>query len=184
MSEKDDTLEIVFSQGFDSNDTEEIIEAFSKFVPAGKRYYVTDSVETVVALFIVFMLGSIADGFFRAIGSDLYKKAKEKVIEKLKNNQNPTLKFEMSYKDTKVSVICQTNDEGILNKVFDTIDKARDIAIRELDKKETPEMTEMRVYYDKEWFLDSGENWKPSKITEFYKYNRKTGKWELIRELG
>jgi len=179
---KDETLRIVFSESFDSNEIEEITESFSKIIPVEKRRFFTESVETVAAVFIGFVLGSVAQGFFKAIGSDMYRKAKEKVIQKLKNNQNPTLKFEISYKDVKISVMCQTNDEKTLNEVFDTIDKARDIAVKELDKKETPEMTEIRLYYDKGWILDSGDNWKPPKVVKLYKYNKKTGKWKLTQD--
>ena len=179
LDSKDETLKIIFSHGFNSNDIEEITKSFSKILPVEKRYYITESVEAVVALFIGFVIGSTAHGFFRAIGSDLYRKAKEKVIQKLKNSQNPTLMFEISYRGTKISIISNTNDEQELNQIFDTIDKARDIAIKELDKKETPEMNEMVIHYDNGWIFNSGRCWKPPRVIKFYRFDKKTGKWEL-----
>lgn len=154
----------IFSEGFNIQEIEEIKESFSEIVPVERRSFRTDSAEilpTVLIFSIGFVLGSIAQGFFKAIGSELYKTAKEKVIQKLKNKQNPTLKFEMSYKNTMISVVSQTNDEKELNKVFDTIGKARDLAIIELDKKEASEMTEMTIHYENGWIpqykLKSGQ---------------------------
>lgn len=176
---KDETLKIVFSKGFSSVETEEIAEAFSKIMPVEKRYYVTETVETVAVVLIIFILGMISQGFFKAIGSDLYRTAKEKVIKKLKNSKNPTLIFEMSYKGTKISITSRTNDERQLNNIFDTIDKSGEIAMRELDKRETPEMNEMTIHYDEGWIVVSGRNWKPPEVIKFYKYNKKNGRWEL-----
>lgn len=155
-SKKDEALKIIFSQGFNRDETEEITEAFSKIVPAKELRFATDSIEPVTTVVIIFMLGfitrDIAQGFFKAIGSDLYKIAKEKLVRIFKIKQNPRVIFKMSCKGTDILIECQTNDEGKLNEVFDTIDKARDIAIRELDKKETPEVW---IYYDNGWVLDS-----------------------------
>lgn len=158
-SKKDEALKIVFSQGFNSDEIEEITESFSKIVPVKKLRFATDSIEPVTTVVIIFMLGfitrDIAQGFFKAIGSDLYKIAKEKLIRILKIKQNLRVIFKMSCKGTDILIECQTNDEGKLNEVFDTIAKVKDIAIRELDKKETPII---RVYYDNGWILDSEEN--------------------------
>lgn len=114
-----------------------------------------------------------------------YQKAKQKVISILKNKEKPTLKFEMSYKNTKISIESVTNDEQELNKVFDTIDKARDLAINELERKETPEMTNVTIIYNGDWMLDSGMNWKPldkPRVIKFYEYDKKTGKWKKTRD--
>ena len=138
----------------------------------------------VLIFSIGFVLGSIGQGFFKAMGSDLYRIAKKKVIRILRSKQSPTLIFEMSHKGTKISIVSKTNDEKILNDVFDTIDKAVDIAINELDKKETPEMTKMKIHYDNGWILNSGENWKPPKVVKFYEYDKKTSKWKLTRDWG
>lgn len=185
-NKRDETLKLTFSVGnFNSNEIEEITESFSKIVPVERRYYAQESAGILPAVLIFsigFVLGSIGRGFFRAMGSDLYRKAKEKTIAIVKKKKSPSIIFKMSYKGTETSVICQTNDDRILNEVFDTIDKARDIAINELDKKETPEMNEMTIQYDKEWIFDSGRNWKPPKVIKLYRYNRKTGKWELTND--
>jgi hypothetical protein len=68
----------------------------------------------------------------------------------------------------------------------DTINKAREIAIAELDKKDIPEMAKLKIVYDNgKWVLDSGECWKPlgsPRIIRFYKYDKSTGKWKLIKD--
>lgn len=153
--EKDETLRIVFCQGFNSDEIEEITESFSKIVPTKEYRFATDSVETanVVIIFTLGVItGSIAQGFFNEIGSDLYRIAKEKFIRIFKTKQNPMLIFEMSNRDTKVLITSRTNDERGLNEIFDTILKARDMAIREQDKRNT---LEIRIYYDNGWILDS-----------------------------
>ena len=154
-NKEDETIKIIFSQGFNPDEIEEITESFSKIMPVEKRHFATDSVSIDGVVKAVLIIVLIGQGFFKEIGSDLYRTVKEKVIRIFKTKQNPTLIFQMSYKGTKILVECQTNDERELSEVFDTIDKARDIAIRKLDKKETPEM---RIYYDNGWILDSEEN--------------------------
>ena len=182
-SKEKEALKIVFSQGnFNSDEIEEITESFSKIVPVEQWYRVRMSAEILPAVLIFsigFIVGSIGRGFFEAIGSDLYRKAKEKAIGILKNKESPTLKFEMLYGGTKISITCQTRDERELNEVFDTVDKARDIAINELDKEETPEINELMIYYDQGWTLDAGRCWKPPRVIKFYRFDKKTGKWEL-----
>lgn len=186
MSKKDEALTITFSHGnFSSHEIKEIKESYAKIMPVKHLYFVRMTAEILPAVLIFsigFVLGTIAEGFFKAMGSDLYRIAKEKVIRILQNKKSPSLIFRMSYKGTKISVTCQTKHERELNKVFDTIGKARDIAIKEIDKKEVPEMNEMTIKYDNGWILDSGKYWKPPKDVKFYTYNKKTGKWELVRE--
>ena len=156
MSKKDEALKLIFSQRFNPDEIEEITESFSKIVPTEKRLFAIDSIGTVAVVLTIglgsFVLGSIAKNFFEAMGSDFYKIAKEKVIRIFKNKQNPTLIFEMSLEDTKILITSRTNDERELNEIFDTRDKARDIAMKELDKRKTPEI---RIYYDNGWISDS-----------------------------
>jgi len=184
-----DALTIVFSMGnFSKEEIKEISDAFSDVAPIQQRFYARDSAEVLPAILIFslgLVLGSIAGGFFEAIGSDIYQKAKKKAVDSLKGKERPTLVFEMSYKDVKISISTTTNDEGTLNHVFDTINKAKDLAVSELDKKETPEMTEIALGFDKDWKLIEGTNWKPMgkpKVIKFYEYNKETGKWELTRD--
>jgi len=177
-------LESVFSiDSFESHEIEEITKALSNIVPVEKRYYIEETVPTIPPEILIFSIGfvsgAIATGFFHAMGSDLYEKFKETVVSILKRKNDPTLTFELSYKDTKITITCRTNDEKELNKVFDTIDKARNIAINELDKAETPKMTEIAVSYEKDWNLHSGQNWNPPKVIKLYRYNKKTDNWEL-----
>jgi len=184
-----EVLEISFSYNdFTEEEVKEITGAFSEIVKTEPRYYMRLSAEVLPAVLIFslgFVLGNIAQGFFKSMGSDLYQKAKEKVIRTLKDKKDPTLKFEMSYKGTKITISSQTKDEQELSKIFDTIDKARDIAIDELDNKDTPEMTELRICYDGNWVLDSGVNWKPlgkPRVIKFYEYDKTTGKWKLTED--
>jgi hypothetical protein len=120
------------------------------------------------------------------MGSDLYQKAKEKVIRILRNKKDPTLEFKMHYKNTEIIISSKTKYEQELSKIFDTINKAREIAIAELDKKDTPEMTKIKIVYDDgKWVLDSGECWKPlekPRIIRFYEYDKSSGKWKLIKD--
>jgi hypothetical protein len=132
-----------------------------------------------------FVAGSIADGFFKAMGSDLYKKAKEKTINAIKNKEKPTVIFEMKYKETEISIRATTNDERTLEKVFDTINEAKEIAVSEIDKEETPKMTKLEMVFDGDWQLNGGTNWQPvgkPRTVKFYEFNKKTGKWELTRD--
>jgi hypothetical protein len=156
-SEKDNEMRIVFSQGnFNSVEIKEITESFSKIVPVKQQYYAQDSVEALSPFLIFsigYVLGSVGQGFFKAIGSDLYRIAKEKVIRALKNKQNPKVIFQMSYKSTTISITSQTKDERELNKIFDTIDKAKDIAINELDRQRT-KTSLMLINYDGDWILE------------------------------
>jgi hypothetical protein len=184
-----DALTIVFSMGnFSKEEIKEISDAFSDVAPIQQRFYVRMSAEVLPAILIFslgFALGGIAEGFFRAIGSDIYQKAKKKVVDSLKRKEKPTLQFEMFYKDVKISISATTNDEDTLNKVFDTIKKARDLAVSELDKEKTPKMTEITLVFDKNWKLVEGMNWKPMdkpRIVKFYEYNKETGEWELTRD--
>jgi len=135
----------------------------------------------------VLILILIGDSFFQAIGSDLYQKAKEKVVKAFKKKEKPTLEFRVKYKNTEISIGTTINDEKILQKVFDTIDKARELAVCEIDKKETPEMTDINLGYDEGWKLIDGQNLNYNstpKVVKFYKYNKETGKWELTQDLS
>jgi hypothetical protein len=129
-------------------------------------------------------LGGIADGFFKAVGTDAYKKAKESVINILKKEteKKPTLSFEMKYKNTNISISTKTNDEDTLNKVFDTIEKARDLAISELDKEKTPDMTELTIVFDNDWYPYLGKRKHGGLfiplLDKSYKYNKETKKWK------
>jgi len=184
-----EVLEIGFSENFSEEDINEIIEAFSKIVKSEPRHYVRLSAEELPAelIFILgFISGSVASGFFGSMGSDLYQKAKEKVIRILRNKKDPTLEFKMHYKNTEIIISSKTKYEQELSKIFDTINKAREIAIAELDKKDTPEMTKIKIVYDDgKWVLDSGECWKPlekPRIIRFYEYDKSSGKWKLIKD--
>jgi hypothetical protein len=183
MSER---LTVTFSQGnFTSEETKEVIESLSAICPVeqcGLFRGEMGELPAVLILSIGFVGGAIATAFFSAMGSDLYQTAKEKIMATLGEKKNPTLKFEMAYGDTKISVVTETADSEKLNRVFDTIDKARDLAVNELNKKETPELTEMTIRCNTDWTLESGQNWKPPTIIMLYKYNGETGQWELTQD--
>lgn len=159
-SNRDVQLRIAFSQDFSSDETKEITESFSKILPTIENRIATDSEEILVKTVIVFViLHPIVEEFLKSIGSDLYNKAKEKIIKILNKKKNPTLAFQFrsAYKGTDIVIKAQTNDKEELSKIFDTIDKAREIAMRERDKKEAYIIT---VNYDNDWTLDSEKSGK------------------------
>lgn len=101
MSDKrNEKLGIAFSNNFSSDEVAEITDAFGKIVPVSRMRYGQDSIDATTVLvtvaivtFIFFPLSKIADGFFESIGSDLYQKAKEKVVSAMKNKKNPNIQF-------------------------------------------------------------------------------------------
>ena len=149
-------LRIAFSQDFSSDETKEITESFSKILPTIYNRIATDSAETVemTAVIIFCIIMPIAEEFLRSIGSDFYNKAKKKIINILSKKKNPKLvfQFKSAYKGTEIVIKAQTNDKEELSKVFDTIQKAWEMAMRERDKKEAYMVT---VNYDEDWTLDS-----------------------------
>ena len=149
-------LRIAFSQDFSSGETKEITESFSKILPTIYNRIVTDSAETVekTAVIIFCIIMPIAEEFLRSIGSDLYNKAKKKIINILDKKKNPKLvfQFKSAYKGTEFVIKAQTTDKEKLNKIFDTIHKAWEMAMKERDKKEAYMVT---VNYDEDWTLDS-----------------------------
>ncbi len=187
--EEKEALVIVFSDNdFSGEEITQISDAFSAIVPIQQRCHMTLSAKAMPAVLkfsLGAVVGNIAEGFFGAIGSDSYQKAKKIAIDSLKIKETPTLRFEMLYKDVKISMCVTTDDESILSKAFDTIGKAKDLAISELDKKETPQMTEISLGFDKDWKFADGANWRPMnrpRVVKFYQYNGETGKWELTRD--
>lgn len=155
-------LRVVFSQDFTSDETNEIIESFSEVLPTKKSQVATDSAESLdvaTAVIVFLILAPIAEGFLKAIGSDIYNKAKEKIINILEKKENPKIifQFKSAHKGTDIVIRAQTNDKEELNKIFDTIDEARELAVRQLVKNELM----VSVNYDEGWILDSE---KPVKI--------------------
>jgi hypothetical protein len=94
----------------------------------------------------------------KAVGSDIYNKAKKKIISVLERKQNPTIifQFKSAHKSTDIVIRTRPNDKEEINTIFDTIDKARELAIRQLVKNEVM----VSVNYDNGWILDS-ETEKP-----------------------
>jgi len=177
-------MEIIYSGDFSIDERSKISNAFSKIVPIEESVRVRLSAvplaePTVLILSLGFVFGAIATGFFSALGSDLYKKAKEVVIKILSKKRDPRLVFEMEYKGTKIRLESRTSDEEELSKIFDTIGKARDLAIKSLDSEKTPKMTNLLISYDDGWKLHSGKNWNPPQNVAFYSYNEEKKVWEL-----
>ena len=138
-SNRDVQLRIAFSQDFSYGETKEITESFSKILPTIYHRIATHSAETVemTSLIIFCIIMPIAEEFLRSIGSDVYNIAKKKIINILSKKKNPKLvfQFKSEYKGTEIVIKAQTNDKEELSLVFDTIDKAREIAMGELEKK-------------------------------------------------
>jgi hypothetical protein len=181
-------LEICFSTEFSQAEVTQVTEAFSAILPIDQKRYVRMSAEALPAV-LIFVLGvvagSVAGGFFNEMGSDLYQKAKKSVISAFGNKYKPTVEFKMNYSGTEISISASSNDKNVLEKVFDTIDKAKELAITELDKKETPEMNKLEIVYENSWQLTCGTNWQPTgkpRIIRFYDYDKHSGKWKLTRD--
>ena len=176
-------MRIVYSTpNFSTKERSQINNSFSRIIPTKEWFYARESAEVLPAVLVFsfgFISGAIATGFFEALGTDLYKKAKEIVIRVLSRKNSPSLVFEMEYNDTKIKISSRTSDRADLDKIFNTIGEARDLAVEEIDKKETPEMTELVVFFDNGWGLHSGQNWKPPKNVAFYSFNKDRNVWEI-----
>lgn len=180
-------MKIIYSEDFSIDEMSKISNAFSKIVPIEERRYVRLSAEvlpTILTFSLGFVFRPIAAGFFNALGSDLYKKAKEVVIKIIGNKRAPILVFEMEYKGTKIKLESRTRNEEEISKIFDTIEKARDLAIKSIDSKQTPKMTSLLISYDDGWKLHSGQNWNPPQNVAFYSYNAEKKVWELTGTWG
>jgi hypothetical protein len=92
----------------------------------------------------------------------------------------------MNFKDVEIKINCSSKDETTIRKVFDTIDKARDLAIREIDNPETPELTELDIIYDGEkWSLHEARDWRPMakpRVIKLYVYDKENKKWDIISD--
>lgn len=142
MSDKqDERLGIAFSDNFSSDEIVEITDAFGKIVPVSRMRYGQDSIDATTLLvtaaivtFIFFPLGKIVEGFFQSIGSDLYQKAKGKIVSVMKNKSNPSIHFVLCDKNVRIVIEAVAKNETELNSIFDTIANARKMAIREIEK--------------------------------------------------
>lgn len=175
-------LNIIFSdQNFSIDERSQINSAFSEIVPVNEMLYFRKTAEILPAFLVIslgIIAGTIANNFFKALGSDLYKKAKEIVVQILGRKRGSKLLFEMEYGETKITIESSTNDEVELNKIFDTTGTARDLAIKELENKRTPKMNQLMIYYDDGWKINWGQNLNPPE--KFYFYNNEK-KWKLSK---
>jgi hypothetical protein len=185
------SLRIRYSSTFDISETEEITQALSKICPVEESYLFVKSESTVAQTLVVIVLGyigcSVADSFFQAMGSDIYKLVKDKIKKVFKDKENPTIKFEMSYKKTEISIESHDKEGRILDGVFDTIDKARDIAIHQLNKETTPSLTKITITHNNDgWQPTSGQQFEPKNYPypKYFKFNQVTGKWEIEKEFA
>ncbi len=188
MSKVDsERLELVYSLAFSSEEISEINAVFSGILPVAERHLIHESVELMPAILTIslgVLSGIIATGFFRAIGSDIYEQVKKVLKRILPKKGKPTIVFEMEYKSTKISITSQTSDEREIEKIFDAIEKARDIAVKSIDNAKTPRLTELVVIYDNGWEINSGQYWNPPENVAFYSYNSAKKIWELSGSWG
>lgn len=182
---KSSKLQIVFSdRNFTQEEIKEVTDSFTKLLPIEKRYLLRESIGDLPAVIIITIIGT---GFFQTIGSDLYEKAKEKIIKILNGKYSPTIEFKLKLEKTEIQIITSASDEQTVNKIFDTIADAKDLALTELNKKETPEMTQLNMRFDKSWKFVDGQNFNydiTPKVVKHYKYNEETGSWELTQDLS
>ena len=177
-------LVILFSQrNFTDDEIKDVTSCFSEFANVRKGDFIRESLGDLPAVIILILIG---EGFFRAIGSDVYEKAKQKLIQLLRTKKEPTLKFEMKLRGIDIDISANVHDEQTWNKIFDVIGDAKELAIREIEKKETPTLTEINLGYDGSWKILGGENrnFNCEPILKFYTYNSELHKWKLTRDLG
>jgi transcriptional antiterminator len=159
-------LHMCFSNGFSSEEITSITEAFGKIVPTKRVHYAQDSyfpiseselsliVQNPVVIFLIgFAIGSIAEGFFKAIGSDLYKEAKEKLKKAFKDKPEPKIGFIMFHNEVRIEISAEPKNEKELNAVFDTINEARKMAISEIDSSQA-QVNMITVRYEGYWNLE------------------------------
>lgn len=187
MSEEITKLQVTFSiHDFSDEEITEITDALSRIEPIEEpRFYLRASAETLPELLIIalgFIGGSIAGAFFGGIGTDAYNKLKEAVKKALRNKKDPKIMFEMNYKGVEIHIDSNSKDETTIERVFDTIDKAKDIAINEIDNPASPKLTKLFIIYDENgWHLHEALDYKTEHFPIIYVYDIKGKKWERLR---
>lgn len=164
-SELFSNLNVYFSDNFSSEEIANITEAFGKIVPVKRVHYAKDSfavtesplsliVENPVIIFIIgYAMGAIAEGFFKAIGSDLYQKAKEKLKKTLKNKPKPKIGFKMLYNKLWIEISAEPKNEKELDAIFDTINDARKMAINAINNSQG-QVNGIIIKYEGYWNLE------------------------------
>jgi hypothetical protein len=190
MGESFEKLEILFSHGegqFTPEELIEITEAFSKIEPVDQRLLIRETAE-VLPQWVIFVLGyiggEVSSGFFSSIGTDLYNKAKETVKKAFKSKTELNIGFELHTKDTEIKIQSQPKNEATIDKIFDTIDEAKEVAIAELEKADTPKLTELVIDAETHTPKEGmNKNLKdtPKKFI-LYEYDEQTGKWTVYRD--
>lgn len=171
---------------FSAEEIAEINGAFSQIEPVAKpRYYIRLSAETLPAWLILalgFVGGAIASGFFGSIGTDAYNKAKEIVKRIVKTKNDPTITFEMNYKGVQIKINSKSKDEATIERVFETINEAKDLAVNEIDSPATPSFTKLFITFDgNSWSLHEALDYKTARFPIIYNYNKESKKWERYR---
>jgi len=140
----------------------------------------------VLFIALGYVAGSIATGFFGAIGTDAYNKAKEKLKSILKTKTDPTIRFSMNYKNVEINISCNAPDEKAIEKIFDTIIAARDLAIQAIDDDDSPTITELNIDYEKQQFTLSSAQNQQLKVNpmlfQSYTYDKVNKKWTLVSD--
>jgi len=177
----DDILTITYGQGaFSNEEMDEIDDILSHFGEVKRNFYFMETVDITGPGIIIFALGfiggTIATGFFRAMGSDIYNKLKKKVIDALSRKEHKRLLFILYSNSTEIRIVSLPSSVEEIGDVFDTLSQAKDIIINALSKEDTPKMTEVIVKYEDGWKIDYGTYRGPD---EFYfcTYDEPTGTW-------
>ena len=180
---KKNYLGIVYAyDAFSEEERKEINEIASKIVPVKDAYLMHLSAEQMAGILVIALglaTSSIAIGFFEALGSDIYNSLKDKISKILSKKDKPTIKFTMKYNDTLINISSSSNDENEIKIVFDTIDKAKDLAINVLNNNKTPKMTEINIIYNNGWFINYGQNWNPPEKIAYFEYDIHNNEWKL-----
>jgi len=174
------SLYITYNVGpFKKEEMDEIDEIIAKIVPVKRRFYSADSMEKLPAYMIFtlgYVFGGISRGFFESLGSDIYNNLKNKIKNILSIKERRGIIFEMNSNSTKIYLMSTNPNEDEIEKIFDTIDKAKNLAIDVLKEEDTPELTELRIFFDEDWDIREGWYISPEKML-FYDYENK--KWKI-----
>jgi len=139
---------------------DEIEHILTQIGKVKRNYYLMEAIGEPMTAIIIFNLGvvtgAIATGFFKAMGSDIYQQLKKKVANILsRKKQTKEIIFRLITNTTEVKIVCLPSSVKEIENVFDTLNKAKDIAINALSKNDAPKMTEAIIKFEDGWKIVS-----------------------------
>lgn len=169
------------TEHFSKEDLEEIAEPLKSLFQVETRSIARLSLEALPPE-LIFVLGSIAAGFFGKLGADIYQKLKAAVQNRMLKFKAPlTFGFEFEIDGVKIGAYSTTDDPNIMGKALETGKQVHDFAENLIKEKRLPEnMTRLYFKFDREtmgWKLEGGIRQEP---WERFMFDHQTGKWSEI----